>query len=134
MLSNQCAKRSPIADKTFYTCTYYTNKSFKFTFVHSFLRKNFRFLSRCSFCGSILSYEITQKPNTVWMNQVCVWQWLIGWWLSTEHSVLIVLLNFLFIICLEGRSKVLIIFMNMHHLIIDDHLDRDDLVLSKANP
>ena len=29
---------------------------------------------------------------------------------------------------------VLIIFMNIYHLIIDDHLDRDDLVLSKANP
>ena len=29
---------------------------------------------------------------------------------------------------------VLIIFMNIYNLIIDDHLDRDDLVLSKANP
>ena len=112
MLTNQCAKRSPNADKTFYTCTYYTNKSLKFKTFHIFCKifmfkmKNVRFMSRSSFCGSILSYEITE-------NRIRVWQWgakTIGWWLSTEHSILIVLLNFLF--CLESRSKVLI-FMNI---------------------
>ena len=67
MLTNQCAKRSPNADKTFYTCTYYTNKRLKFKTFHIFCKifiikkKNVHFMSRSSFCGSILSYEITEN-------------------------------------------------------------------------